>query len=44
MENNYSDNQYFDRADMYSLHLRDPIKKMSPMEWKAFEIIVASAH
>lgn len=42
MENNYSDNQYFDRADMYSLHLRDLIKKMSPMEWKAFEIIVAS--
>ena len=42
MENNYSDNQYFDQADMYSLHLRDLIKKMSPMEWKAFEIIVAS--
>lgn len=42
MENIYSANQYFDRADMYSLHLRDLIKKMSPMEWKAFEIIVAS--
>ena len=43
MENNYSDNQYFSNADMYSLYLRDLIKKMSPMEWKAFEIIVKTA-
>ena len=42
MENNYLDNPYFEQADMYSLRLRDLIKKMSPMEWKAFEIIVAS--
>ena len=42
MENNYLDNPYFEHADMYSLRLRDLIKKMSPMEWKAFEIIVAS--
>ena len=42
MENNYLDNPYFEHADMYSLRLRDLIKKMSPTEWKAFEIIAAS--
>ena len=36
---NYSD---YSSKDMYTVFLQDIVKKLSPYEWRAFEIIVAS--
>ena len=36
---NYSD---YSTKDMYTVFLQDIVKKLSPYEWRAFEIIVAS--
>lgn len=42
MYNNYSDEMFSSSSDVHLSHLRDIVKKMSSMEWKAFEFIVAS--
>lgn len=40
-ENNVNATDYGTK-DMYTVFLRDVVKKLSPYEWRAFEIIVAS--
>lgn len=42
MYNNNSNDQFTSNSDVHMAHLRDIIKKISPLEWQAFESIVAS--
>lgn len=42
MYNNNSDEIFSSNSDVHMSHLRDIVKKISPLEWKAFESIGAS--
>lgn len=42
MYNNNLNDQFTSNSDVHMSHLRDIIKKISPLEWQAFESIIAS--
>ena len=42
MYNNNFDEMFSDKSDVHMSHLRDIVKRLSPLEWFAFECIVAS--